>query len=94
MYCFAVREKNHPEIAILSLGDQRPSPDSAVCLHDFFDRGVDCAFDPLVTDGSPVWAYPNRIKVAGGPHFTNVTETTDACCCGLTIELSAARAVV
>lgn len=82
---FAVGEKNYPEEAVLSLGDLNPSPDSAICLDSFFDRRPDRPFDPLVTDGGPVGTYPQRFEIASGLHIANLAETTDGCCCGLTI---------
>jgi hypothetical protein len=82
---FAVWEKNHPEEAVLSLGDLHPSPDSAVRLDNFFDRRPDRSFDPFISDRGPVETYPQRFKITGGLHFANLAETTGGCCCGLTI---------
>jgi hypothetical protein len=74
---FAVREKHHPQEAILGFGDQHPAANAPVSLYGLFHRGPDCAFYPLVADGRSIGTVPERIKVESGLHFANVSETVD-----------------
>jgi len=76
--CFAVREKDYPEVPIFGFRDQDPTPDATICLNDFFDWSPDRSFDPLVTNAGAVRANPDCVEVPCGLHSDNVSETDSA----------------
>ena len=85
---FAVREKYHPQVTVLRLRNLRPPLDAAISLHFPLDRGANRSFDPLVSDGRPIRAGAQGVKVAGGPHLATVPEPSVTSRCGLTFALS------
>jgi hypothetical protein len=68
MYCFPVFKQNHPKIAVLSLWNTGPTPDTAIFLDRFMLRAPHYTLNPIDAEPRAIWTDSGRFETSSGLH--------------------------